>query len=108
MFEGDSKTPEGSFKILSKRIHEKWDRYMGLNYPTAESIQKFNQRRQRGEIPAKANPGGGIGIHGTWPGSDYVVDRYNNWTDGCISLKDKDVEDLYSFVPVGTEVVIQR
>lgn len=106
--EGDRNTPEGSFKIASKRVHEKWDRYLGLNYPTQESLAKFNQRKQRGEVPRNATPGGAIGIHGTWPNEDYVIDRYKNWTNGCISLKNEDVEDLYSYVPVGTPVTIRK
>ena len=106
--EGDRNTPEGSFKIANKRIHEKWDRYMGLNYPTKESLTKFNERKRRGEIPANASPGGGVGIHGTWPHEDFVIDRYKNWTNGCISLKNEDVEDLYSYIPVGTPVTIRK
>jgi len=106
--EGDRNTPEGNFKIANKRVHEKWDRYMGLDYPTSESLAKFNQRKQRGEIPRSASPGGGVGIHGTWPHEDFIIDRYKNWTNGCISLKNEDVEDLYSFVPVGTPVSIQK
>jgi lipoprotein-anchoring transpeptidase ErfK/SrfK len=106
--EGDRNTPEGSFKIASKRIHEKWDRYMGLDYPTKESLEKFKERKQRGEIPANASPGGGVGIHGTWPHEDYVIDRYQNWTNGCISLKNEDIEDLYSYISVGTPVTIRK
>lgn len=106
--EGDRNTPEGSFKIANKRVHEKWDRYLGLDYPTQESMAKFNERKRRGEIPANASPGGGIGIHGTWPNEDFVIDRYKNWTNGCISLKNEDVEDLYSYIPTGTPVVIQK
>ncbi len=106
--EGDRKTPEGQFKINQKRPHEKWDRYMGIDYPNQESIAKFNMRKQRGEIPSWAKPGGGIGIHGTWPDDDYVVDHFRNWTNGCISLKRHDVEDLYSYIPVGTPVYIRK
>jgi len=106
--EGDRNTPEGNFKIANKRVHEKWDRYMGLDYPTSESLAKFNQRKQRGEIPRSASPGGGVGIHGTWPHEDFVIDRYKNWTNGCIALKNEDVEDIYSYVPVGTPVSIQK
>src|ERR1044072_8012648 len=72
--EGDRNTPEGSFKIANKRVHEKWDRYMGLDYPTAASLEKFRQRKQRGEVPSNASPGGGVGIHGTWPHDDYMID----------------------------------
>ena len=106
--EGDRNTPEGSFKIVNKRVHEKWDRYMGLDYPTRETLEKFNQWKRNGQIPSSARPGGGIGIHGTWPHEDFVIDRYNNWTDGCISLKREDVEDLYSYVPIGTPITIRK
>jgi lipoprotein-anchoring transpeptidase ErfK/SrfK len=106
--EGDKNTPEGSFKIVNKRVHDKWDRYMGLDYPTKESLEKFTARKKRGEIPSSASPGGGIGIHGTWPNEDYQVDRYKNWTNGCISLKNSDVQDLYSYVPIGTPITIRK
>lgn len=106
--EGDRNTPEGTFRIIGKRPHAKWDRFMSLDYPTSESLEKFNRRKERGEIPAGARPGGGIGIHGTWPNDDFVVDKYKNWTEGCISLKNRDVEDLYSYIPVGTPVTIRK
>ena len=106
--EGDRNTPEGEFHINQKNVHSKWYRFMGLDYPTRESLEKFNRRKQRGEIPGWAKPGGSIGIHGTWPGEDYVIDRYENWTLGCISMKRADVQDLYSYVPIGTPVIIRR
>lgn len=92
--EGDRNTPEGRFKINAKRPHAKWDRFISLDYPNQESLAKFSQRKQRGEIPGWAKPGGSIGIHGTWPNEDFVVDKYKNWTLGCITLKSRDVQDL--------------
>jgi murein L,D-transpeptidase YafK len=106
--EGDRCTPEGEFHIVAKKVHDKWDRFMALDYPTKESYEKFRQRKQRGEIPADARIGGGVGIHGTWPHDDYIIDRYKNWTMGCISMKNNDVEDLYSYLPVGTRVTIRK
>lgn len=106
--EGDKNTPEGTFHIINKRIHDKWCRYMGLDYPTAEDREKFNKRKEKGEIPANASIGGGIGIHGVWPHEDFVIDRYNNWTLGCISMKNDDVKELYSFSGPGTKVTIKK
>lgn len=106
--EGDRNTPEGTFHIISKRIHDKWDRFMSIDYPTKESYEKFRQRKQRGEIPSTARIGGSIGIHGTWPHDDYIIDRYKNWTMGCISMKNEDVEDVYRYMPVGTNVTIRK
>ncbi|MBL7741447.1 MAG: L,D-transpeptidase [Chitinophagaceae bacterium] len=105
---GDKNTPEGSFRINSKRVHEKWYRFLAIDYPTKESWEKFNQRRQKGEIPASASIGGSIGIHGTWPNEDFVVDKYKNWTLGCISMKRDDVDEIYKFTPIGTRVTIRK
>ena len=106
--EGDRCTPEGNFHIISKKIHDKWDRFMALDYPTRESYEKFRERKLNGEIPENARIGGGVGIHGTWPHDDYIIDRYKNWTMGCISMKNQDVEDLYSYLPVGARVTIRK
>jgi murein L,D-transpeptidase YafK len=106
--EGDKQTPEGTFKIAAKRVHEKWSRFLAIDYPTEESYQKFNARKQRGEIPANAKIGGGIGIHGTWPHEDFVVDKYKNWTMGCISMKRSEVEEIYGYVKTGTKVIIRK
>lgn len=105
---GDKNTPEGEFRIVSKRVHDKWDRFMALNYPTEDSWNKFRERKQRGEIPGDASIGGGIGIHGTWPHEDFVIDKYKNWTMGCVSMKCSDVEEIYNFTPVGTRVTIRK
>ena len=107
-YEGDRCTPEGNFKIVSKRPHEKWSRFMLIDYPNQESLSKFQQRKQKGEIPKNASPGGGVGIHGTWPHEDFVIDRYKNWTLGCISLKNHDVQELYGYIPTGTPISIRK
>ena len=78
---------------------------MSIDYPTQESREKFNQRKQRGEIPAHARIGGSIGIHGTWPHEDFVIDRYKNWTEGCISMKNEDVKEIYAFTRPGARKV---
>jgi murein L,D-transpeptidase YafK len=108
MVEGDRKTPEGTFTIINKKIHDKWCRYMALDFPTAADVEKFNLRKQQGLIPANAKQGGDIGIHGVWPHEDYAVDQYQNWTHGCISLKNEHIKQLYALVPVGTKVIIKR
>lgn len=108
MTEGDRKTPEGIYKIASKRPHEKWDRMMLIDYPTKADYEKFNMRKAKGLVPQNAKIGGGIGIHGTWQRDDMAVDFFQNWTNGCISLKNDEVEELYNIIPIGTPVTIQR
>jgi murein L,D-transpeptidase YafK len=107
VMQGDRRTPEGTFRILSKRIDNRWNRFMLLDYPNAASYEKS---RSRG-LSAKADIGGGIGIHGVESASgisDSYVEQRINWTLGCVSMKDRDVAELYNIIKVGTPVVIRR
>jgi murein L,D-transpeptidase YafK len=106
--EGDKRTPEGEFKVLLKKIHPKWGPELLLDFPNEESKRKFNERRGRGLVPKNAKIGGGIAIHATRPQEEWTVDYYQNWTDGCVSLKYTEAKDLYSYIPAGTPVTIQK
>ncbi|MEO7960781.1 MAG: L,D-transpeptidase [Ginsengibacter sp.] len=104
--EGDKRTPEGKFKVLLKKIHPKWGYELLLDYPNEESVHKFQARQAEGLLPSNARIGSGIAIHATRPQEEWTVDYYQNWTDGCISLKYTEAKDLYSYIPVGTPVTI--
>ncbi len=106
--EGDRRTPEGSFTIQSIKKHKKWDYFLLLDYPNKLSIEKFERRKKEQVINEMDEIGGSIGIHGTWPNDNYLIDRYKNWTDGCISLKNAAIRDLMHFIKPGTEVIIQK
>jgi murein L,D-transpeptidase YafK len=106
--EGDKRTPEGHFKILLKKIHPQWGPELLLDFPNPESIRKFNERQSKGLVPKSARIGSGIAIHATRPQEEWTVDYYQNWTDGCISLKYSEAKDLYSYIPSGTPVTIQK
>ena len=108
MMEGDRRTPEGTFHIVSKRTDAKWDKMMLIDYPTKADYAKFNERKAQGLVPKNARIGNGIGIHGTWNHDEIAVDLFQNWTNGCISLKREDIEELYELVPIGTRVTIKR
>ncbi len=106
--EGDRCTPEGWFKIASKNPKSQYNKFLGLNYPNDSTLANFNKLKAEGAIPQNARPGGSVGIHGIWPGGDDMIELGVGWTDGCIALKNKDIDDLYSLVSVGTVVHIKR
>lgn len=108
MKEGDGCTPEGTFKIRSQYPHKSWNKFIWIDYPTAESKKKFAERKKKGLIPKDAKIGGEIGIHGVPKGADVAIDLGQNWTLGCISLKNKDVSEVYSLVKAGTKIVINH
>jgi murein L,D-transpeptidase YafK len=107
MKEGDKRTPTGEFKVVLKKIHPKWSYELLLDYPTGESVRRFNERKQKGIIPKTARIGDGIAIHATRPQEEWTIDNFYNWTDGCVSVKYSEMKDLYSYIPVGTPVSIR-
>lgn len=111
LVEGDRRTPEGTFHIQSKRYDNSWSRFMLLDYPNEASWQKFHHAQEEGKVSSNATIGGGIGIHGVETHSgirDSYVESRINWTLGCISMKNGDVNELYEILKVGTPVVIRR
>lgn len=108
MCEGDRKTPEGTFYIQEKRVHDKWHKFLYIDYPNQDSYAKFNERKAKGLIAQNARIGGGIGLHGTWMNDDITIDRGDNWTLGCISTKNKYIDELFEIIPAGTKIIIRR
>jgi len=108
MMAGDRCTPEGWFRILNKNPNSKYDKFMLLDYPNDSSVRRFNLLRAQGAVPQSAKIGGDIGIHGIWHGGDDLIEKSVCWTDGCIALKNKDIEDLYTLVTMGTKVYIKK
>lgn len=108
VMEGDRCTPEGCFTIKNKNPASRYDKFMLLSYPNDSAIAHFNQMKAKGIVPASARIGGDVGIHGIWPGGDDMIEMGVGWTDGCVALKNKDIEELYSMVGVGTKVYIRK
>lgn len=105
--EGDLKTPEGIYSIRDLYPHPSWSKFIWLDYPNSDSWRKHWQAKREGEIAALATIGGEIGIHGVPPGQDSLIEDGNNWTWGCVSLRNGDVEEIYEVVEVGTKVEIR-
>lgn len=104
--EGDMCTPEGRFQLRDLYPHKKWSKFMWINYPTAESEKKFKKSKKQGTIPEDATIGGEVGIHGVPEGKNKLIFEKNNWTWGCISMTNQDVDDLYKVAFKGMQVEI--
>lgn len=97
LHEGDGATPEGRYKVIRKLAKSKYHKALLLNYPNDEDKREFIIAKKNRQIPARAAIGGLIEIHGG--GKDGM-------TDGCISLDNKDVDEIFDMISVGTLVTI--
>ena len=100
--EGDQKTPEGIFKVRSKFEHNKWNKFIWVDYPNEDSERKFRNSIENGEIPENSSIGGEIGIHGVPEGKNYLIDQKVNWTLGCVSLKNHHIDEFYEYIDLAT------
>ncbi len=101
MRKGDKATPEGNYKVIQKKngAETKYHKALLLNYPNDEDLAQFQKAKKSGSIPAKADIGGLIEIHGE--GGKGI-----DWTDGCVALSNEDMDELYKLAAVGTPVVV--
>nr|WP_246002392.1 L,D-transpeptidase family protein [Pacificibacter maritimus] len=94
-FEGDGKTPEGSYIIDRRNPNSQFHLSVGISYPNAQDIE-FARARGR-------SPGGDIFIHGR---AGEHVGRGKDWTAGCIAVADRHIEEIYMMVLTGTQIDI--
>jgi len=110
LYQGDLRTPEGLYRIQSKRPHQRWARFLLLSYPNDVDRRRYAMAVNEGRVPVidghPPGPGGAVGIHGT----DRVDSnaRGVDWTWGCISMLNQHVKEIYDAVPVGTPVLIEE
>jgi murein L,D-transpeptidase YafK len=94
-YEGDGKTPEGNYFINRKNPYSKFHLSIGISYP--------NERDRAEAATLGKPPGGDIFIHGE---SDRRKLGRNDWTWGCISVPNREIEEIYSMVKNGTPIKI--
>jgi murein L,D-transpeptidase YafK len=94
-FEGDGKTPEGSYIIDRRNPNSEFHLSLGISYPNPQDVEVARA--------AGKEPGGDIFIHGGRRRQDRSGP---DWTFGCISVSDKEVEDIYAMVRDGTQIDI--
>ena len=99
--EGDKKTPEGYYFIDGKNAKSKFFLSLHTSYPN------FHDKRVAEKN--NLNPGSHIAIHGL--PSISVLSQYlynsSDWTDGCIALNNKDMEELWNMSEEGTQILIK-
>ncbi|MBA4198686.1 MAG: hypothetical protein C0459_14145 [Chitinophaga sp.] len=101
IFEGDYKTPEGRFIIDSKNANSTCYKNLGISYPDESHSQQAKQLDKQA--------GGDIKIHGLPNKEPYwgKLHRFKDWTNGCIAVTNKEMDELYESVAIGTPIVIK-
>lgn len=91
--QGDERTPEGRYRITFRNDKSRFHLSLRVSYP--------NEADRAQALARGVDPGGDIMIHGgTPPGVR------SDWTDGCIALTDREIEEVWRLVQVNTPISI--
>ena len=98
-YEGDKRTPEGIYLIDGKNPDRAYHLSLHISYPNERDVRLA---RERGW-----DPGGQIMIHGLPTGLIKTSAKYEyDWTDGCIAVSNKAIEEIWQLVDEGTLIEI--
>jgi murein L,D-transpeptidase YafK len=99
--EGDRKTPEGSYIIDGRNPRSGYHLSLHISYP--------NEKDRKRAKELGVSPGGQIMIHGMKNGYGWIGPFHTlyNWTQGCIAVTDKEIDEIASLVPDGTPIEIR-
>jgi murein L,D-transpeptidase YafK len=121
---GDKATPVGVYKICKIYTTHKYYKFFQLNYPNlddgADALRKgLISQKEYNDIKFEYYYegctryhnvlGGNIGIHGIGE-LNYIFKNLPfvfNWTDGSIAMSNENIDEIYSVIREGTEVVIK-
>jgi len=101
MQEGDERTPEGRYLLDYKNANSSFYKSIHISYPNRVDRKRARERGM--------SPGGQIMIHGQKNGFGFLgfITQFFNWTDGCIAVKNSEMDEVWSSVAVNTPIVIE-
>lgn len=98
--EGDFRTPEGAYLLDRRNLNSDYFLSIRISYPNSLDLSVA-----RG---AGLSPGGNIMIHGRPNEMQHEREYYSawDWTDGCISVANTDMVDIWMMTGVDTPIEI--
>ena len=122
---GDNKTPTGIYRIIEFNKNSKFHYFIQINYPnmadawhgyknnllTSDEFKEIISANRMNEMPPQDTAiGGYIGIHGIGLTNKQKLNihKHQNWTEGCIALTNKEIDELKKYVKIGTKVIIME
>ena len=123
--QGDGVTPLGKYFVVGFNNESDFHYFVRLNYPnnndaltayqeqsiTFTQLQEILSANALKKIPPQSTSlGGAIGLHGIGDETQkkLLIHSRLNWTQGCIALKNNEIEQLRPFLTLGVHVVIKE
>ena len=95
---GDLRTPEGLYYIDRRNPDSRFFRSLGISFPNKNDSFLAELRGE--------DPGGDIMIHGEPKDPIKRRNLADDWTEGCIAMKDEDMQIVWQLVKEGIPILI--
>lgn len=98
--EGDGRTPEGNYRLDWRNPRSRFHLALHISYP--------NESDRVRAAAVGASPGGDIMLHGLPGGLGWIgkLHRFVDWTDGCVAVTNREMEEIWRAVDDGTPIEI--
>ncbi len=98
--QGDERTPSGTYTLDYKNEKSKFYRSIHISYPNAADKARAKS------LGVKA--GGDIMIHGQKNGLGHLaaMTQQRDWTEGCIAVRDDEMDEIMAAITLGTVIEI--
>lgn len=98
--QGDGRTPEGEYRLDYREADSSFYRALHISYPGPADLAAA---RSEG-----IDPGGSVMLHGMKNGFGWLgrIHLAVDWTDGCVAVTDREMDEIWRAVPDGTKIVL--
>jgi murein L,D-transpeptidase YafK len=99
--QSDGRTPEGQYVLDYRKRDSSFYRAIHISYPAPADLAAA---RARG-----VEPGGLVMVHGMKNGLGWLGRLHSafDWTDGCVAVTDREMDEIWRAVPDGTKIVLK-
>jgi len=99
--EGDERTPEGKYVLDYKKSDSAFYKSIHISYPNEQDKKRAKEKG--------VNPGGLIMIHGQKNGYGWLgfITQSFNWTDGCLAVRNYEMDEIWESVNAETPIIIE-
>jgi len=99
--QGDGRTPEGEYRIDYRKPDSSFHKALHISYPGLAD-----------NAAAKGlgvDPGGMVMVHGMKNGLGWLgrIHRAVDWTNGCVAVTDREMDEIWRTVPDGTKIILK-
>ena len=99
--QGDGRTPEGEYVLDYRKPNSSFYRALHISYPSPADLAAA---RTQG-----VDPGGLVMVHGMKNGWGWLgrLHLAFDWTDGCVAVTDREMDEIWRAVPDGTKITLE-